>query len=790
MKPVSKITILILLSFGLAGGAFAAAAAGNPFAVVPAGDPTYAELRQLETAGLLPAGASQGPLTRFEVAERVFSAQRNYKEIVVAQADSDIPPPPDDNSAAASSPDTGTTGNSTAETAAPSAETSNTPGFKPETDADLAQAEQNLHSLQDAYQYELKVYKDGVKGVQDREAGLEAAQYDLWKRLKGITEYPTITVHGLGRAFGISQQYYGDSTAFTTTSAASRRYATGFLDFNAEAVVSKEIRFDSVIRYGTSMTSNMTFDSLFARRASINFNPPWFSATLGDFYEAYTPLTLWNRNDLDLRYMPEMYQRHDDESKYETYLNNEPYWPFRGIHVGTDIGWKDSDVLQEFKVSAMAHMIRNGFNDTATGGTYYGSQLFTDWILGGNGELKSKRWFLGGNVSVQLGLDAYGVILTEPLNTDLPGSPYRPFDPSTWAHHYQVGSLKPSFDVGLGDDVSFGGTWEGAFAVYQDDEMDANKTISDYAILAGPYFRFGHSKITFNYLNVGPNYFSPLAQTRQDALTVDAGYSIQTINGPGFWTAPLHTQFILSNVPRAGSIFGYYDRTQDNTFPYGLSTPNRQGIGFDVDVKTLEKNALKIPASVYFVQEISSNMVVNSGGTGYIAVDGTASAANPLRNFTYVNVGPSFNLGPYIGTGDLEIGANVRYEQTSSSIGTLNSTWILGGIRTQVFSWWEVAASFGVNQASGSEAGLGGFPLARYSYLFDNSDLGKYQVFNVNGSDNSWRLSTTFKVNRNSSIYADYDLTWGNLIPFYGTPAGSSGTLHNQYIGLTYEIEF
>src|SRR5208283_830656 len=121
---------------------------------------------------------------------------------------------------------------------------------------------------------------------------------------------------------------------------------------------------------------------------------------------------------------------------------------------------------------------------------------------------------------------------------------------------------------------------------------------------------------------------------------------------------------------------------QDNTFPYGLATPNREGFGGELDVKALEKDALKIKGSVYFVQEISGNLVVNNSVTGFIPVDSPAnSLLVPIRNFTYVNIGPSFNLGPYIGFDrDLEIGTNIRYEQTSSDLGILTSTWVIGAI--------------------------------------------------------------------------------------------------------------
>ncbi|HET9869806.1 MAG TPA: hypothetical protein VFR02_04850, partial [bacterium] len=509
------------------------------------------------------------------------------------------------------------------------------------------------------------------------------------------------------------------------------------------------------------------------------------SVTLGDFDEAYTPLTLWNRDNLDLKYMPEMIAREDDTLKYESFLNHEPEWPFRGARAGTALMWPDSQLLDRFSVSAMTDFVSNGFNDTSGQVFYFGG--FSNFIFGANADLKSRRWYLGGP-SLQLAMDAYAVILAQPLGTNAPGSIYVQFNPDTWAHHYRITSLKPSLDFGLGDDASFGGTWEGAEAVYQDDERDNNKVISDYAILAGPYFRFGRSKISFNYLHVGPYYYSPLAQTRQDDLVPGSGADNAVT--PDIFTPPLRSQFFLSAVPRAGDIFSFYDRTQDNTFPYGLSTPNREGGGLDLDVKTLEKDALKIKGSVYFVQEISDNLVVNAAGTGVTTIDGNPAAPTPQRSFAYVNLGPSIDLGPLLQMStDLVVGVNARYERTDSSLGTLTSTWILGGAQVGILPWWEFAVSYGDQEISGQEAGYGGSTLARYAYLFDNTDLGQYQVFNINGGNQSFRLSSVFKISRNSTLALDWAQTGGNAVPYVGaTPTGNS--VNNQYAEMTYEIQF
>ncbi len=799
MKLISKIILFSFLGFILAQVKSTALAGDSLFTVVPANDSTYMRLQQLEQAGLLASGSAIAPLTRFEVVNLILRAQDKYNEIVVADSDLDLPAPLDTivtTPAPATAPSVATPVAAVpAKTAAP------TPLPTPDEAVVLAQALKSLHSLQEAYQYELTRVKGEVKTVEDHEAAVENSQYALWKRLQGITEYPTITWHGLGRAFGISRQYWGDP-AYSSLGSAERE-GFGYLDFQPIGVVSKQVRWDAVLRYQTAFESNNYpgIDWLMFRRATMEFNPSWFSATVGDFEESYTPLTLWNRNNLDLRYMPEMYKRADDTYKYENYLNQEPDWPFRGARIGTALLWPDSELMDQFKVSLMADMIRNGFDDNNKTGVFYGFDNYTGWVVGTNGEIKLKRCYLGGGTSLQLTLDAYGLLLDDPLNTNKPGAPYSPYNSDTWGHQYRISSFKPALDAGIGGDTSIGIVWEWASVTYVDDKMDSSKNTQDYAVLGGPYLRMGRSKVSFNYLNVGPYFYSPMAQTRQDNISVPsaaAPIASGFLPTPELFTPALRSRFFLNDVPRPDEIYSFYDRTQDNTFPYGLSTPNRQGGGMEMDLKALEKDALNILGSVYFVQEISGNLVVDSAGTGYVPVDAAAFDPVPVRNFTYVNFGPSLNLGPVIGFDrDLVLGTNVRYEKTTSSIGTLTNTWILGGVKIGILNGWDVSASYGNQAVNGTEAGYAYTDssgvshqtfLARYPFLFDNSDLGNYQPFSVNGSNQSVQLSSEIRTSRNTRFFADYGFTSGNVVPYVGTP--NTGTLHNEFLELTYEIQF
>jgi hypothetical protein len=816
MKCISKnLNLLFALALFFWGtGALSATTPDGLFGIVPSGDKTYAQLSSLEKAGWLPAGSAKAPLTRFEVAQRIFNAQQKSRAIVLAQADADIPPPTDDSesssatsevpapppAAAAPAPAVAPAPAAAAPAAAaPAVSTPEAPVATATPDPSIAEAqaeaeaEKNLNSLQEAYQYELEKVKKLKKTIQDKVAKGEAVQYGLWRDLKGIQEYPSLSVHGLGRMIGISQEYTGDYSNPRFINPAVRNL-TGYLDLVPTFSIAKQLRWDGLMRIGTSAlplvgTSNApgAGDSIYFRRMSVEFSPDFMEASLGDFYESYTPLTLWNRNNLDLCFTPDMLSRLDGNRKYGGFLDQAPAWPLRGLRVGTAVSWPDSPVMDQIKFSAFANMIRNGFNDIASAGWYYGPGFFTDLTFGGKGELKTKKWYVN-DTSWQVIVDAYGVILDELLYTQQPRSPYRVNDPSTWGHQYLIGSVKPTLRIGLGNNVYLGMAYEGAFSSYQDDKNNSARIISDYALFIEPYFQFGDSKITFRYMDVGPNYFSPLAQTRQDNITAPApglnGYD----PGPWFFARPLRNMFFLANVPRASEIFSFYDRTTDNTFPYGLATPNRLGGGLELDIATLKQKALKIKGSAYFVSEINDNLVVNSDGTGYIGLDTAIDGSIPRRNFAYVNVGPSYNFGPLMGEKlPLEIGFNLRYEETSSSVGTLTNMEAWEFQKIGLASWWEISAAIGYDSFNGTEMGYLGSPLARYSYQFDNADLGYYTPFTIDGNNQYLLFSTAFKINRNSTLYGDYGYSWGNKVPTF---AQCVGTIYNQYVGMTYEIEF
>jgi hypothetical protein len=635
--------------------------------------------------------------------------------------------------------------------------------------------------LEEAYQFELKVLKDRIQALKDKTDDLEAQQYATRKKVKSLLYAPKAALHGVGRAFASSSQY----SKSAPDAVKGVRDTNGYLDIAPDGVVSKELFWAACFRFESTFLPD-TNSQMTLRHLGVRFNPPWFSMSVGDFEEAYTPLTLWNRNTLDLQFAPDMIARQDKTAKYEGYLDREPAWPFRGVKIGTELMWPDSKILDGVSASAFAHMIRNGFDDSTSGGWYLGSHQWSEWVFAGTVGVKSAKWWLGEKY-LQASVNGYGTLLNQMLGTDTPGSSYDEHDPDTWAHSYRVGSVKPDVKLAWGNGSAMGLESEFAFSEYHDDiRVKSEKTVSDYAAFGGPYVQMGDSKLTLRYLNVGPYYYSPLAQTRQDAVT-----STSVVPFPSSSTMvqlPLRTQNFLTGLSRPSGLFTYYDRTLDNTFPYGLSTPNRRGFGGELDVATLKDNALKVKGSAYWVEQITADLTFNSTQTAYVPVDdpdGTIAA--PKRKFVYINVGPSYDLGPALHLNRLvEVGSDVRFERTDSSIGRLNSLLVLVSLRVGIFKFWEISTAATQLKANGTESGMDGTTWARYSYLYDNQDLGRYTAVAVDNKVRSVRISNNFHLNNHADLFLDWAWTdVKSLLTSMGTTR-----LIDQYVGLTYEVRF
>jgi hypothetical protein len=700
-------------------------------------------------------------LARYDAARLILEARRGFDRLVLAQATADKPGLPSELGDEFRNEPSG-----------PSV--TSAPRQVPEQD--LGRLAETLLSLEEAYQSEIKTLRDKVRALAEGLEALESGQARLLNKAGNAGDSKRISVHGLGRAWGASRRDFGFEGLEERSSAV-------FLDLRPEGVVSKEVSWNALLRLGSEMRPDAE-ETLTFRRMTVSFRPGSLAVTMGDFEESYTPLVMWNRDALDMAFAPEFWSRRGDRLKYESFLNHEPAWPLRGLKAEWGTRLPGVPGTETFKVSALAHMIRNGLDDTTSGGWYFGPEVTTDWLFGGTALLKLGEIHLGGK-TIRPDIASYGLMLDQPLNGMEPGSPYDPLVPSTWVHRYLVGSVKPSLKTAWGGGREAGGALEYAYARYQDDLRNAERVVGDFAVLGEVYARIGRSKVSFQYLSVGPQYYSPMAQTRQDAVTqTSVVYDVL----PDAVMGQLRGSFFMPSSPRAGGLFTFFDRTRDAVFPYGLATPNRQGAGLTADLRGFRSGSLRLLGSFYQLKEIDGNLVLNATQTGFVAVEEPAGALPaPVRAFTYVNAGPSLDLGPFVGfPRAFTIGANLRLERTSGRLGRLTGFSKVGFLHVEALKELEFSTAYSVQTAVGDEAGYGGTLWARAPYLFDNTDLGAYGAFHVDGQVDGATFSGVVKPDDHSRITLDAGFFRGDM----STWRPASEEWKNQFVEMTYEVQF
>jgi len=614
-----------------------------------------------------------------------------------------------------------------------------------------------FNSLQEAYDWELSQTKTQVKDLQDRVKKMDEQNYRLWKSIRSLSTNPSISLHGFGRSLNYQQKVYGPLMAYPTKHMASETY----LDLVPTGIISKELKWDAIIRVTSDLTSGTNSASMDMERISVHLEPSFMSATIGDYDLFWTPFTLINRDIYnDAMYTPGAMERSADYEKDPYFMSEEPYVPLRGLRLGTAVVWPKSAILDSFKVDTFVHQLRSGYS------TGYLAFRYSAWMMGAMAELKAKKAF---------SLGAYGILLDEPLDTDDPAAVYRQYNAATWAQQYRVGSLTPKLELDLNEDVKVGVAGEGAYSLYWDDKQVSARQVTDWALTGGPSLRVKNSTVNLRYLDVGYGFYSPMAQNRQrdDLLGSTAKHPVILSSDIG-----------IDALGRPSALFKYYNRMFDNVFPYGLATPNRKGFGGDMDLRLLDKEALSLKAMVYAVEQVSDNFVVNQAGTSFVSVDGVASAPLPKRDFLYVNVGPKINIASLLDLKRrLDLGVNVRCESTKSDVGTLNSSFIQAGLGVGITRWFETEAAVRVGNSKGRESAIGG-QFARSTYLYDNGDLGDYAVTDIDYSYSFGCLSFAFAIDRHSKLWVDAALM--NESSLYDTGL----KLHKQTLELIYEIKF
>jgi hypothetical protein len=366
----------------------------------------------------------------------------------------------------------------------------------------------------------------------------------------------------------------------------------------------------------------------------------------------------------------------------------------------------------------------------------------------------------------KLNLKASGLLLQDDPATSTMA--YSQAAVETWGRRQLVGSVSADGAVTVGEDWKIEGSGEYAKSRFQDNLQDSASVLRDWAVLSSGAVQWNDFRLGVKYLNVGPEFYSPGAQTnRYTPVTTLTGYlkNSQSLEDglPGY-----RNNFILQGFSRP--VFAPFDRLSENILPYGDSTPNREGFVLSASAKVGSDGWIKPQVSVALkMREIQPNYVLSGIGATELPVDSQTSTATArvfqnVEGALTLDISKVFAKAPStcsVGfdakhqTSDLGFGDTPFKVDTfiaSADVGPFKRVPLLGALI--------LSAAFEKVQARGHEFTLSssGIPysLGCYSSVLDTASLGTYQYRALNIDRTTMAFGFKLPLTSTFRIYGDW----------------------------------
>jgi hypothetical protein len=712
------------------------------------------QVGDLVAAGLAPDPQKPiNQMTNLQVAELTADAARRY----MAQADVNMLPPPLP------------AGNSPA--------ANDGPGLPGSLSTEATSPNQSLQDLVQEFRGELIAMgvdldklEDRLDDAQSRSEVFSSLQKDYLKRTG--TE-----VGGLSRGYMYNYRGIGANSIYPNMG----YNAAMFLEIGLKSVPVPSILFDARLRLWRSIGmyyQDPVQPSYQLHWISLTSYNDFGNFTAGDFYKSYSPLVLWNSDAPVYTFLdPTSFHRNRLDTEELVYMDHAPDWHFRGFQAETGKEWDKDPVLSGFQYQLMSGLIN-------LPGTTGGSAVFGSYYLGTQGSLELFNH----------ALDFTGAGLTlfdDPNSADVP---YISTDASTFPRSYLIGSLTTKVTLPLADKADLMASMENAISQYNDNLNNPQMVFKDWALLANGSLDVEGAHLTAKYLNNGPNYYSPGAQTNQyTPFFGEQGYLGTNLgsefSGLDSGLSGYLNQFVFQTVGRPS--FAPYDRLSEDFLPYGDATPNREGLILGFSAELGDKGWLK-PQGSYIVtgQEIEPNLVLNGAGTAAVAVDGQTTT----RTFGGYEGALTMDLAKAFALDHQTYRVEADYKHQTDDLGTgaapftVNTLILAGDFNIPLHFMNTVVWSLAFEQAqsTGSEYTLpGNVPgLTQYEFYLNTNDIGVYTLTPLNLTRQTLAFGAMLPLGDKINFRADYFLThydWTD-VPAYSR--------NDQIWRFTYEAHF
>lgn len=382
---------------------------------------------------------------------------------------------------------------------------------------------------------------------------------------------------------------------------------------------------------------------------------------LGDYNAKWTPLTLQTFDDEEL-FEADFFQAKKRRIRNEVYLLKDSTWPLSGYRIGTNFVF---DEAKSIKLNLESIGARLGVRNVATD---FNTFLFDQYLLGVMAKMDvTKEFNFGGGYMAQFDVH------------------------ETWDTADQGG-----YSNRIGEANAQLNLWPEVAELHAEWAISRTNTqtgytdyFSDQAAKVGLSVDTPYVRGNFNYSQVGGDYAAPGAQTRLRAASVNPPFVTENNTWDAtsnFLVDPPIVPHFDPDVPLtrynsriiAVPKLSYYP-FENNTFPYGEATPNREAFRL-----FLASDAYKdyvVPA----VQFVSARELVDGTGDG-------------KRNFTYFTIGAK----GYVGVFTLLAGYQLEDTNNQNHIAFTTTTWH-GGVTAKIVKGVDVYAGYKHRDFNGSE---------------------------------------------------------------------------------------
>ncbi|MFM7024258.1 MAG: hypothetical protein ACKOXB_14900 [Flavobacteriales bacterium] len=474
--------------------------------------------------------------------------------------------------------------------------------------------------------------------------------------------------NGLGRAIVTNDDFRGNVNF--NDNKTPRKATGGYSLFD----LGVNVQPSEYLRAAASLRARNAFGGFYGDGSMINFRQIKLDGIIskkvkyeiGDIDLQLTPYTLFNSYESYYDHEAEIFAQRRKIVYYENF-NNGNKWRLQGANINATLVFDKG--IEKIGIQAFATRIAraNYFNNIIPDRIQYGGRIDM---------LQSKHFSAGLNYIAL---------------SDLAGT--SPSPAVVLDNQVATGDFKFNFDV---SNITLSLYGEGGGSDYTYTSSDSTRNKQDYFYDAGisasykPY----KLKVFASYRNVGADFNSPGAQTRRyfDNAT-SALFPTYSVNGVSMnRTSSLLDRYADESDVRNATITDtllQYNPMYNNITPYGLATPNRQGISVGASLGDDEK-IIKADVAVNMLSELRPE--INNGSRKYMGIKGGF-------NFNVHKLAQWEKM--------LVISAGVNYENTKRDLApntiNLSSTTIDAGIVVEALKSFDVLLGYKMMTAKGNE---------------------------------------------------------------------------------------